>query len=96
MMAPLERARSVAADVAGRHADIVDAEGRFPAEAMAALKEARLRSAAARAASACLPCRTRIWARIQYPVRKPWRNARDRGLAFKADWWCRMACPTSR
>ena len=45
MMAPLERARSVAADVAGRHADIVDAEGRFPAEAMAALKGARLLSA---------------------------------------------------
>ena len=45
MMAPLERARSVAADVAARHANIVDAEGRFPEEAMAALKEARLLSA---------------------------------------------------
>lgn len=41
-MVPLERARTVAADVAALHADAVDAEGRFPAEAVAALKEARL------------------------------------------------------
>ena len=45
MMAPLERARSVAADVAARYADTVDAEGRFPIEAMKALREARLLSA---------------------------------------------------
>jgi acyl-CoA dehydrogenase len=38
----LERARTVAAEIAARHADAVDAEARFPHEAMAALKHARL------------------------------------------------------
>lgn len=38
----LERARSVGADVAGKHADAVDREARFPTEAFAALKAAKL------------------------------------------------------
>lgn len=35
-------AASEAAAIAGRHADSVDREARFPAEAFASLKEARL------------------------------------------------------
>ena len=42
MTAPLERAREAACVVAAQHAEAVDAEGRFPVEAFAALKEARL------------------------------------------------------
>ena len=45
MIAPLERARDVACLVAARHAEAVDAEGRFPSEAIAALKESRLMGA---------------------------------------------------
>jgi acyl-CoA dehydrogenase len=42
-----ERARKVASTVAARHADAVDREGRFPGEAIAALKAERLLSAMA-------------------------------------------------
>jgi acyl-CoA dehydrogenase len=42
MIPPLERARQAAFPVAARHAEEVDAEARFPGEAIAALKEARL------------------------------------------------------
>src|ERR1700759_3931698 len=45
MTAPLERARGSACAVAAQHADAVDTEGRFPVEAFAALKEARLMAA---------------------------------------------------
>ena len=45
MIAPLERARDVVCVVAARHAEAVDTDGRFPAEAFAALKEARLMGA---------------------------------------------------
>lgn len=38
----LQRARAVGAQVAARHADTVDRDARFPTEAFAALKEARL------------------------------------------------------
>ena len=41
----IARARAVALDVARQHATDVDAKGRFPAEAIAALKQARLLSA---------------------------------------------------
>lgn len=42
MSGPFARAASVAAEVAGRHADSVDRDARFPAESFAALKDARL------------------------------------------------------
>jgi acyl-CoA dehydrogenase len=42
LISALERARLVATVIAARHADAVDSEGRFPAEAIAALKDARL------------------------------------------------------
>jgi acyl-CoA dehydrogenase len=42
MTEPLERARAIASGVAARHAGAVDIEGRFPTEAFAALKDARL------------------------------------------------------
>jgi acyl-CoA dehydrogenase len=42
----LTRVRRVATDVAARHADAVDAEARFPAEAIAALRELKVLSAA--------------------------------------------------
>jgi acyl-CoA dehydrogenase len=42
LISALERARLVATDIAARYAEAVDAESRFPAEAMAALKDARL------------------------------------------------------
>jgi acyl-CoA dehydrogenase len=42
MIAPLERARDVVCVVAARHAEAVDADGRFPSEAIAALKDSRL------------------------------------------------------
>jgi acyl-CoA dehydrogenase len=43
--AATEAARAVGKDVAAKHADAVDREGRFPAEAVAAIKEKRLLSA---------------------------------------------------
>ncbi|MBP2291546.1 acyl-CoA dehydrogenase family protein [Azospirillum rugosum] len=42
MSGPFARAASAAAEVAGRHADSVDRDARFPAEAFAALKDGRL------------------------------------------------------
>ena len=45
MTSPLERARSIANGVAAQYADAVDAEARFPTEALAALKDAGLLSA---------------------------------------------------
>src|SRR5271165_6792027 len=45
MTGSLERARAIANGVAAQHAEAVDAEERFPFEAAAALKEARLLSA---------------------------------------------------
>jgi acyl-CoA dehydrogenase len=41
----VERARAIASGVTARHAEEVDTEGRFPSEAIAELKEARLFSA---------------------------------------------------
>ncbi len=38
----LAAARAVGVEIAGRHADDVDARGRFPAEALSALKERAL------------------------------------------------------
>lgn len=42
MSAPIARAASAAAEVAGRHADSVDRDARFPTEAFAMLKDLRL------------------------------------------------------
>jgi acyl-CoA dehydrogenase len=45
MMVPLERARDLVCVVAAQHAEAVDADGRFPFEALSALRDARLMGA---------------------------------------------------
>ena len=42
MTSPLAAARAVGAETVARHADDVDAKSRFPSEAFAALKQAKL------------------------------------------------------